>query len=175
MIASLYFFFWMPSIRLLNVGTLAVRPDNPLLAPPRALRWAVRLLLASNAWVITSLMLRMEAAIELLSRRSFATDASWSSPRRLLDELNSSILSRFLCTVAWIWNIGVSTSKYKSSMKTGCVSYTSISELMWVVVVNLRESLYNCFLLMRRRWVPFVACTTVKTLAHTINERIELS
>jgi hypothetical protein len=123
---SLYFFFWMPSMSRLKVGTLAkydsvqsinqsqsvtnnkkswqtvhVKPVRPVLAPESMLRWLLSEFLVSKAWLMTSLMLRMEAAMVFLSRSSFATAESWSSPRRFLDELNSSMLSLFRCTVSY--------------------------------------------------------------------------
>ena len=115
---SRYFFFWMPSISRLKVGTLAINyqqaieyqsfimlpvsPESPELAPPNVLLWLLRVLRVSNAWAMTSLMLRIDAAIELRSRSSFATAESWSSPRLSFDELNNSMLSLFRWTVVCV-------------------------------------------------------------------------
>ena len=85
--------------------TVHVSPESPELVLERELLCAERLFLVSKACEMTSLMDRIEAAIEERSLNSFATELSASlsplaPPREFLEEeLKSSILSRFRCTV----------------------------------------------------------------------------
>lgn len=120
---SLYFFFWIPSIRRPIPGTLLVIFPNPPLAFDKEFLWLRREPFVSKAWLhreirlwvkwtkntirwldgylSTSLILRIEAAMLIFSFNSLDIDESFSSCKNLRLLFSNSTLSRFLCIDAW--------------------------------------------------------------------------
>ena len=76
----------------------------------------------SHAHLMTSLMLLMLACIVLLSLKIFATEESLSSPCKVFDVSNSSMLSLFRLTVDFSFNI------YKDIMIIIIIFFEDINE-----------------------------------------------